>query len=336
MYIYTPMFDRFNNKLAQLTGINCSAERFKGEQPTATLIVRKNSMGGVNDPSQYITDPNRCLVIPGTDNEAGFNFADIAISLGVPEDNLLFIPAGQKISIQQIAEKLMQIVNNAPADNELQSDYWGEIKAVQRIKVISFIGSRGGVGRTTIAMSLAAHYREINQTVAVLDLGSPAAAYRHTGLSLEMQDGLRFLQSPFCDVFAPVGSVWNTAPEIINQLVSELRAKYRRVIVDLPAEIPEGILKAVNSEKVIAVMDYDIPQAVEPLIELNEQAIFVYNKAVPEVDIEVVRAFVGSDIIMIRCDIDGCQAGLSSGEPAYHKSDVIAQGIGELAAVIDS
>lgn len=337
MYVYTPGInvDRINRKLSEATGLVFSSEPIAGDYLALTLIFRKNALGGVDDPLPYISDPLRTVVIPGHDNEQGFAFADAAVAAGVPEDNLLFIPAGRGLSIQQMAQKITQIITEHPVNTMQEKPGYSNQGDAKRIKVIAVIGGRGGVGRTTITLSLASHYTDIKQTVAILDLGSPPAAYRHAGVELQEQEGFRFAQSPYCDIYAPPGPVWEFPTETIAQLINELRAKYRRVIVDFPTEIVAGHFEAINPDRVVVVMDPDVMQTVEPFAELKGQALFVYNKAVPDVDVTVINAFVGESLIIIENDIDGCQAGLTEGTPAYRTSETVARGIGELAGELD-
>lgn len=334
LYVYTPGISGLNQKLSDITGLVFSTEPTPDSPPAVTLVIRKNAMGGVDNPTPYISDPMRTIVIPGLDNDQGFAFADTAVASGVPGENLFFVPTGQRLNLQQVAQKIIQVINEFPVPAKPSPLTFDNNK---RVKVIALIGCRGGVGRTTLGTSLAGHYKDINQTVAYLDLGSPAASYKHTGVTLQEQEGYRFAQSPYCDIYAPSGPVWEFSPEDTKELINVLRAKYRRVIVDFSAELSNKQFEAVNPDKVLAIMDADVTQTVEPLANLQGQAVFIYNKAVPEVDISVIKAFVGDNVLVIGNDIDGCQvAALNTGEPAYRTSEVMARAIGEIAYEIDT
>lgn len=342
MYIYAPKFDVFSDKLSSLTGIEFSPSKNNSEAPSATLIVRINKKGGVDKAAPYITAPQKTLVIAGIDDERGMAFAEEALTLGVPEANIMFATAGQGINLQAIAERLQELIK--PSNQEIEENNWEDgftwdespiINApqVNRIKTVAIVGYRGGTGKTTVAMSLAVHFADIGEKVAVLDLGSPPAAFRYTSGETEEQDTFKIINS-FCDIYIPIKPVWYITAESVAKVIEELRLKYRRVIIDYPAEPVPGHIEAVNADRTVVVVDPDIVQAVEPAAVLKGRAIFLYNKAIPETDTDLVTAFIGEPLVVIKNDHDGCQAALAAREPAYRKSEVVARGIGELAAEI--
>ncbi|GBF35464.1 hypothetical protein DCCM_4593 [Desulfocucumis palustris] len=332
MYIYAPDFDKFSQRLSRLTGLQCSSE--PQGPPAATLIVRANKTGGVAEPGKYITDPATTLVIAGFDSPAGMDFAQEAMAAGVPESSILFVPGGSGLSFEFIAGQILNLIDPGRESPAPEEGFIPETSRAGRVKVIAVLGFRGGVGRTTVATSLAIHYTDIGERVALLDLGAPPASYRYTGAEIQEQEGFKCAQGQFGDIYMPAGHLWELTPGELEQVLGQLKNNYRRVLVDMPSQVPGEGLGALKPDRTVVVMDHDIVQSVEPAAELRGQAVFVYNRYIPATARDLVTGYVGEPLIVIKDDPEGCQAALVAKEPAYRTSEDIARGIGEVAARI--
>ncbi|ABO49339.1 hypothetical protein Dred_0801 [Desulforamulus reducens MI-1] len=305
-----------------------------------TVIVRKCNQGGVDDPILHISDVFRTLVVAGPRNNQGMAYHNRVTSLGVASDNVIFLEKGTNWA-QMVADRVIAMIAAKPVVQN-EDDYWGfdsdpqpPVIKPKKIKVISILGYRGGTGRSTIAASLALHYVTAGERVTLIDLGSPPSLHRHTGAVMEMQDGVLF-GSACCDVYSPASPAWAFSPEQLGAMIEDFRKnRYRRIIVDFSAQPAPGLLETVQSDRIITVVDSDIEQSVEPAMEQKNNSIFVYNKAIPETDVDLIQEYTGDSLIVIPRDVVGIQAALTAKEPAYNKSEAVATGIGALAAEIE-
>lgn len=331
--IYSLLPEVLNTRLSELIEQSIATDP---EGTTGVVLICRNKYGGVDNPIPYINNPDRTIVIAGPPSEEGRQFADKALAKGVPETNVFFIPAGTQIDLGRIAacirafpkEKTEPAGITQPTGDPWADDPWAEsplvpekpkiypqsdvfpqtdVPASNRIKVLGVIGFRGGTGRTTIAASLAAHYSDIGEKVALIDLGKPRALERH-------------IKNEPIDLYTNVNNL------------EELKLKYRRIIIDFSADGSAEEINALAPDKLVVVVDSDLVQTVEPAIGI--QGVYVYNRAIPEVDHILISSLLGSDLIIIEPDLSGCYAALAESVPAYRKSSIIANGIGEIAASI--
>jgi hypothetical protein len=370
MYVYSMLDGGTNAKLEQRLGVAVKPK--KEGTPSASIIVRKNSSGGVDSPVAYIMDPGKTIVIAGQSNDAGMDFAEAAADQGVPEDNIYFAP----ISLKDLVVKIRDImpaggsqeeplttqeqkaepeVESEPVTEQEQEPFTepkqsfketpvikgeagepdGEIgwaaSLKNRVKTVAVVGFRGGVGKSTVAASLADHYRGNGEVVAIVDLGSPPTTYRHFGFTEligEARDGFIVLKGRV-DIFVPEVPVYDLPGEILVKVVNELKKEYRRVIIDYPSEPRQSHLD-VSIDCPVIVVDHDMVLSVKDGVD----GVYVYNKAVPEVPKDVVADFLHGDPVVIKMDIEDCIAALVAGETAYQSSGIVAEGIGNLAARI--
>lgn len=330
MYVYSMLEDGINTKLEQRLGI--AVKPILEGRPATSIIVRKNSKGGVDSPVAYITDPGRTIVIAGMNNDAGMDFAESAAEQGVPEENIFFAPLSLKDLVAKVKETLSVKTKQEPETpantNEPEMD-WGPSSI--RVKTIAVTGFRGGVGKSTVATSLADHYRSNGEVVAIIDLGSPPTVYRHFGLKEltgEPKNGFILLKGRV-DIFVPEAPYYDFSAETLVKAINDLKKEYRRVIIDYPSEPRQSHLD-VSIDCPVIVIDHDMVLSIKEGIN----GICVYNKAVPEVPVDVVVDIIRGEPVVIKMDIECCIAALVSGETAYQSSGAIAEGIGNLAAKI--
>lgn len=339
MKLYSMLPEEVTQKIASKTGLTITDDN-KGDS-IITILIRKNKHGGVTDPTEYITNPSTTIVIPLFPDETGFVFRDKALNAGVPEDNIFFLAEGQGLSVNRIVETIENIKQNIlDANNEdvlffEPLEEQEETKTTKRVRVIAVRGFRGGVGTTTIATSLAVHYAEIGGKIAVVDMGIPANVKFHCKVGeFQEKDDFLMASSNYCDLYKPNKPVWQVDAETISNLVNILRKEYRWVIMDFSPAPDKKLLKAIQPDRTIVVMDSDIFQSVEPA-KKTKGALFVYNKAIPDIEPELIKAIVQDEIITIKTDFAGCSAALADETPAYNKSEVITTAIGKLASKIE-
>ncbi|MGE5372394.1 MAG: hypothetical protein ACM3QZ_10430 [Solirubrobacterales bacterium] len=249
----------------------------------------------LQDPRPHLGRTN--LVFPGELSVISERFADRAISAGVSPENIYF-SGDRKMDIVQllalIQERNITIDQSRPA------------------KVIGFVGPKGGLGRTTFAASLVAHYNNTSETAALLECGAVQNGPMHIGSS-------------------EYGSV------LYNEPIADAAAAYRRLVVDASP----GFEDPQQYHRTILIVDADVIQTIEPAREylqlhrIKPHAV-IYNRCRAEVSAKLVEAyFPGIRVIPVEDDFSNCMAALAAGTPAAEKSPRIARAIGELAALID-
>ncbi len=318
MYILSQLDKKTNTKLSARLGI--PVKQAGDGVAMATVLVRKNALGGIDEPAAFISNPRKTIVIAGMNDDAGMTFAESAANAGVPESQILFIP----LSIKALAGQISKLISEPDEDDDIINEVaWSEPAPVPvenaRIKKIVIAGFRGGVGRSMIASSLADYYSFNSEKVAVVDLGSPPTLTRYFGIEQEpvgQKNGLDVFKSKL-DIYVPHCSVSVYPNDALKKAIEELKIQYRRVIVDLSSEPRTDHIEAINPDSTILVIDYDMVLSLPPN---GAQGLLVYNKAVPEVSEEIVSGILGSEMVVINMDIEGCIAALVSGKPAYHTS----------------
>lgn len=325
MYIYSMLNAEVNEKLAKR--LNIPVKNEKDGTPALTIIAIRED---VDSPEPYITNLKKTIVIAGRNDEEGWTFAEKAEKAGLTEAQVFFIP----VKLKELAETISQMIEG---EEEATEDASWSTDSVPggRVKTIAVAGLRGGVGRSTITASLADYFRGIGEKVAIVDLGSPPVMNYHFGMEAgsETRDKMVVLKGDV-DVFIPEQGVWDYPADLLQKIISELSLQYRRVIIDLPSEPRQQHMEAINTDCLVVVFDYDMILSAKPAAGV-EGAIFVYNKAVPDVSAQVAESILGDvEPIVIKMDIEGCNAALVDNKPAYVYSETVAEGIGQLAAKI--
>jgi hypothetical protein len=203
--------------------------------------------------------------------------------------------------------------------------------------VVVFPAVKGGAGRTTLAVSLAAHAAGMGKKVLCLDLAAPGHAWLHVSEGREPAAGDG-------GPLALTATRWGTvaAPRRFKDLVSVTEAVAARpeeiVIVDLPGWMP-GLEELAQSARAVAVLDQDL-QALETLRRdggILKNAVVVVNKVGVSgagLPVEVIAGVLEVQPVVIGLDIQGCTAALARGVPALDESATVAGGVGEIAARI--
>jgi hypothetical protein len=324
-------------KIAAEAGIEISDD-FKS-QDTISIIVRRNKKGGVDDPTGYIINPENCIVIALTPNEAGLAFSEKAQNAGVPPENIYLLPAGQQLDLNTLIKKVNEIKEHILGADSGDEDFliFDEIEEppkTSRIKVIAVRGFRGGVGTTTIATGLAALLHDNGGKIAVLDLGLPPNAKYHCGASkFDKKDGFLMSATELWDLYIPPVPVHRLDAEALTGIIEILRKEYRWVVVDFSPQPDNKHVSAVKADKTIIVVDSDILQSVEPAAKAKD-ALFVYNKVIPDISADIIEDILNQKVITVKTDFDGCYAALAAGVPAIRNSEEMAVAIGRLASQI--
>ena len=339
MKLYSTLSDKITAKMANETGLETTDN--PKSKDTISIIVRKTKEGGVSDPTDLILHPGNCIVIAGSTDETGLAFSEKAEHLGVAAERIYLLPANQGLSIKKLTSIVIKLRNeleaNQPAEYEivfLEDEEEIHTSQESKVKVIAVMGFRGGVGSTTVATSLAALLHDNGGKIAILDLGIPSNIKNHCKLDeFEKRNSFNIAVCEYWDLYQPYGPVWEVDPEEIAALASILRNKYRWIVVDLPPLPDNNHLSAIQPDKTVVVMDSDIIQAVEPAAKVKN-ALFVYNKTIPDIGLDVVMDVLGQTAITIKTDYEGCYAAMAASKPANSSSEDIAAAMGKLAVKI--
>lgn len=193
-------------------------------------------------------------------------------SMSVGVKNVAYFPE----NAHDFVEWLKTIYNNDKMRNQLM----GDTKSISWMsKVITVFGAKGGIGKTTIAVNLAAKLAEQNKKVALLDFDLEFGDVS-VFLNLDVKDTLAELlqeESEFdidtirnymnvhssgvhvlCAPKSPEYSEGINANQI-EKLMNILRSYYDYVIIDTPASFSDITLTAIEgSVMVIFVTGFDI------------------------------------------------------------------------------
>jgi len=348
--LYSMLPEKYSRQIANKVGLQLTDEYTRDD--VISIIVRKNPACGVDDPTEYIKNPNAAIVVAGTPDKTGEEFFNKAVQAGVPDNNIFVLPPKQPLSPKQLVEKVKEVHDRIlsqqqeePVDDEdamfldFESEKQESQATSQRIKVVAVRGFRGGVGTTTIATSLAGYFCDLGGKVAVIDLGMPPNVKYHTpDVKFERKEVFLLSQCEQWDLYTLPMPVWLLKPEDLSQLVENLRKEYRWTVVDFSPQPDREHVNAVRPDITVAIMDHDVTQSVEPLqkqtAKMDTPVVYVYNKVVPDVPIDVIESIINGPVVTIKPDVSGCSAGLTSSMPAYRYSEVLAKGIGHIAGSI--
>lgn len=342
MKVYLNVRQQAKNKILQLMG---DGEIVESPGLADVCLLVRNDAGDLSEGLNI--DPQKAIVVAGYPDKTGESYALKAEELLISPEKIFFVPVGRKLDPDFIVERIAEMA--APASPEEEFDIsWEDVQEEQApdegakeshvmevesgSEIIWVAGCRGGVGRTTIAAALLAHYLDIGEKACLADFGMPGAAHRHVkadewldeGNHLRMQSLFRLRESIF-------------EGHTYTELLKELRGNFTRVIVDLPAEIPSGLLPYISAGKLIAVVDSDLVQTVLPLSLEPEKYgktadVYVYNRCRPEVPPETLESHLNAEIIVVQDDCQGCMAALAAGKPASEESESMAVAVGEITA----
>lgn len=284
------------------------------ESADVAVVFFKNPAGGVSDPAEiarHAPVPARTIVVAGVYSLEGEAFAESACRLGIPQENILFAsPEGLRVSdLIPYVQKLAGDTGTAGAPLIT----FASPGIVKVPKLIGVVSAKGGVGKTTFAASLVAHYASVSEKAALFDLGAPRCGRFHI-----------------------------TSPEhgdVLEKSLAELeeyKDAYRRIVVDA-----YPFFDGIAFERVVTVVDADVVQCVEPTCEYltrlgAKPSVVVYNRRKPEVPEGIISSyFSNAPVVVVEDDFPGCMAALAAGVPASMKSEKIARAVGQIAALID-
>lgn len=343
MRVCSTLDARANAELSALTGFDFAA----GGPADVYLVVRRCPAGGVDDPVPHIVEPEATLVVAGPGDPAGQAFARAAAAAGVPKGNIVICPPGVSFTFRLLADEIRRVASGrtarAAAGPGPGRPFWetgprpdpdgGPQLPIRRGKdrVVAFFAVKSGVGRTTLAAALAAHFKELAERVALVDFGVPPCARYHVGAEPSAEkDGLLFAPGGYVDLYVPARPY--PPPADVAGLLGPLTAEYRRLFVVLPP-VPESV-GAVSPDVLVTVVNGDLVQVLEPTAALGLDALYAYNRGGSEITAEEVEEMLGRGVVAVGHDPEGCAAALAAGVPANVKSEAVARAAGELAAAI--
>jgi len=334
--LYTNLPDKTTAKIAGETSLEIATNPKSSD--TINIIIRTKNM---DDPTELIYHPKNCIIIAGTPSEAVLAFSEKAEQAGVPPENIYLMPINNGIPIKTLSQKISELQSRLMANQttqvqEEENDIIyldDEETPTNKVKVITVRGYRGGVGTTTIVASLAAILHDNGGKVAILDLGIPPNIKNYSEKpKFEKKDGFKVAVCECWDLYQPLVPAWQTEPGNVVALLENLRKEYRWVVVDFSPQPDKEHIAAIKPDKIVIVMDSDIIQSVEPAAKTD--ATFIYNKVMPDIELDLIKGILGQPVILIKSDYEGCYAALASGSPANRKSEDIAVAMGKLAAKI--
>lgn len=215
----------------------------------------------LNLAERIILHKPRTFVILLTEN---LNLNVIESALKVGAHNVTEFPASEK----KFAEYIKSVYNNETTRinslTERQSISWMS-------RVITVFGSKGGIGKTTIATNLAVKLAENRKKVALIDLDLQFGDV-HTFMDIEPKEtiselvqevyipnidsvrsymvvhpsGVHVLCAPKSPEYAEVIS-----PEKVQSLLSLIRAYYDYVIIDTPSTFNDTTVTAIESASIV-------------------------------------------------------------------------------------
>lgn len=354
MNIYSTLPEQVTGKLLAQLNEDCKICN-SSSQADIAILIRKSGFGGIDTPTLHIKNPLATIIIAGTPDLNGEKFADEAVNCGVPEGNIFFLPKGQVLSLKILTDKMAEILSKLnPTESEKLDEEWvplfeddtPSITALNQERrkithVIACLSYKGGVGRTTIATSLLAHYQDTGEQSCLLDLSWPStSSYHIMANSYEEKNNVLICKTKYGALVMPKVPIYRLGVSSTVELINMLRNEYRRVLIDLPTYPSIELVQAIGANKTIVFVNHDITQVVEPTAHIltnRTNHIFVYNRTIPEVEPEMVSAYLNNiNVEIIPTDMGSCIAALAAGQPANLVSKEIAKAIGRLAAIIDN
>jgi pilus assembly protein CpaE len=218
-------------------------------------------------------------------------------------------------------------------------------------QIISVMGSKGGVGTTTIAVNLAVALSDIKKddSVALIDLNM---AFGEIPLFLDLTPNFHwgeltqninrldntFLLNVFSDYqknlkILPSPGYLNghrsASPEVMQLILEHMTSIFNYVILDIGQGQDDSILKAIQmSESILMIANLNLPcltntrKIIYSLMELgysdNEHIKFVINRYIPksEISLEDAEKGVGKEVFWtIPNDYQTTMAAINQGKP---------------------
>lgn len=210
------------------------------------------------------------------------------------------------VSYEEGTDSIVDAVRRAGALEQVRAGLNGTAP-VQKSQVISVYSGKGGTGKTTLAVNLAAALAKAGRKTAIVDL---SLEYANVALYLDMQpkdtiaemaqergnltmDVLRaFTVQHYSGLSVLAGPNTPESGEYVEarhveSALSVMRPFFDCILVDLPSNFSDTTIAAMeNSNKVLMVMQPDIgsvkaahtAQSVLTSLQLQEKIRYIYNK----------------------------------------------------------
>jgi pilus assembly protein CpaE len=224
------------------------------ESPRHLIVDVTGSTMAISDLTRLasVVDPSVSVIVIGERNDVGLYRSLLRIGV---QDYL-------------VKPLTTELVRRALAPND--SDTSGRMG-----KVLSFVGTRGGVGVTTIATSVASHLADATRRrIAYIDLdpyGGGAASMLgvtpNNGLIELLQNPQRLDQQLINQAFVarsdrllvlaaeiPYNQEFRLRPRALTELVAMLKHHFHYIVLDLPERAGAGVEEALDASSTIHVV----------------------------------------------------------------------------------
>ncbi|MFD1039286.1 CpaE family protein [Virgibacillus byunsanensis] len=223
--------------------------------------------------------------------------------------------------------KIREDIKHAIAKSEKKMSQQPQMKSTKNAKVITVSSTKGGVGKTTVAVNLAASYGKKMQKVAVIDLdlqfGDVAlfmdvkpkrtiydwikedrAGKQIESFMTPYKNGISILAAPQRPEFAEV-----ITGDYVRKAIHSLKQQYDVVIIDASSNMDETVIVALeNSDHILAMTYMDLPTLknskllVDTLdsLQMGDRTKVVLNRnmKVKGMKTETVEKVMGREIFM--------------------------------------
>ncbi len=274
-------------------GPSC-VQKAQGLQPDVALILYENA-AALDIAQRIYQSVPRCALLLLT-QELSMSLTREALKSGI---RLV-------VSYEDGEDAIIDAVRRAGALEQVRAGLSGTAP-IQKTQVISVYSGKGGTGKTTLAVNLAAALAKAGRKTAIIDL---SLEYANVALYLDMQpkdtiaelaqergtlsmDVLRgFTVQHYSGLSVLAGpntpeSGEYVEPRHVESVLSVMRPFFDCIFIDLPSNFADTTITAMeNSNKVLVVVQPDIgsikaahtTQAVLSSLQLQEKIRYVYNK----------------------------------------------------------
>lgn len=271
---------------------NAVLTKINGYAPHVVLLVQEKGDAGMMDIAQRIYQ----------------GFPGCALVLLTHQIDMELVNSAMQVGIRQVVgTEDLATLNDALIQAAVFER--GRIGDVGREPhVISIYGGKGGAGKTTVAVNLAAAFAQTGRRTALIDLclnfGDAAILFNVTAkdtiaelvqekssftiddiksFSMQHSSGVSILCAPSAPEYAEY-----VTPKHVEALINLMRPYYDFIILDLPSDLTECTLTAIeNSDDIILVSRLDIPNLRAAKVMFN-----IFNKLQQE---EKVRILLNAD-----------------------------------------